>query len=387
MAGLFLIAIWLPLVLGAFSRSTQSETEFRTFAPFPDVAWSVKRMKAFPREFEAYFNDHFGLRDLLLALHNSVKIDLGVSPSPKVVLGKDQWLFYAGEGELDDHLGRIELTPKQLEQWRDYVVTVRDWLRARGVGYIFVVPPDKTSVYPEHLPTRYRNLEAYPTRLDQMETYLETHSDLNILDLRPVLMAAKGGLPLYHRTGTHWNDYGGYVGYQALMAATPWRTQMLRVPENAFILQPLTPGSDLARMTGVPDLYVGASVQRNPAVLNQYLGCAQKLPNGWYGREPLTTHCEGRSGRALVFRDSFAIALIPYLSASVGTVRYIWERPTAGRLEQEVEDLKPDVVIEERVERGIMPPPAAAEVARLRASMAGSAMEECSAGSGCESTE
>ncbi len=369
--GLFLIAIWLPLVLGPFGRSTQSETEFRTLAPLPGLAWSRQRLKAFPHEFEAYFNDHFGLRAVLLTLHNHVKVALGVSPSSKVVLGEDHWLFYADEGELNDHLRRIELSPEDLKRWRDYLVTVRDWLRARGIDYIFVVAPDKTTVYPEYLPARYRNPQPGPTRLDQVEVYLKAHSDVKILDLRTTLMAAKGGLPLYRRSDTHWNDYGGYVGFQALIAATPWRSQMLRVPDNTFIMQPSTPGGDLARMTGVPELFAGPTVQWNPAVLDGYQACAQELAKGWYGREPFTTHCARRSGTALVFRDSFAIALIPYLSESIGTVRYIWERPTAAQLEQEVKHLKPDVVIEQRVERGMMPPPAAAEVARLRASIAG----------------
>lgn len=369
--GLFLIAIWLPLVLGTFGRSTQSETEFRTLAPLPGLAWSRQRLKAFPHEFEAYFNDHFGLRAVLLTLHNHVKVALGVSPSSKVVLGEDHWLFYADEGELNDHLRRIELSPEDLKRWRDYLVTVRDWLRARGIDYIFVVAPDKTTVYPEYLPARYRNPGPGPTRLDQVEAYLKAHSDVKILDLRPALMAAKGGLPLYRRSDTHWNDYGGYVGYQALIAATPWRTQMLRLPENTFILQRSAPGGDLARMTGVPELFAGPAVQWNPAVLDGYQACAPELAKGWYGHEPFTTHCARRFGTALVFRDSFAIALIPYLSESVGTVRYIWERPTAAQLGREVKHLKPDVVIEQRVERGMMPPPAAAEVARLRASIAG----------------
>ena len=49
-----------------------------------------------------------------------------------------------------------------------------------------------------------------------------------------------------------------------------------------------------------------------------------------------------------MFRDSFANALVPYLSESFDQILYVWERDMNPRI---VERNEPDVVIQQIVER------------------------------------
>ena len=63
-----------------------------------------------------------------------------------------------------------------------------------------------------------------------------------------------------------------------------------------------------------------------------------------------TVNKNGR-GSAVVFRDSFASGMYPYLSETFARVAYYWAYPTSDDFYKIIELEKPDVVIEERVER------------------------------------
>ena len=67
----------------------------------------------------------------------------------------------------------------------------------------------------------------------------------------------------------------------------------------------------------------------------------------WCEREqrPLAHGGRAASGpRAVIFRDSFANALIPYLSENFSRVLYVWARDLVPRI---VEREEPDVVIQQ----------------------------------------
>ncbi len=59
-------------------------------------------------------------------------------------------------------------------------------------------------------------------------------------------------------------------------------------------------------------------------------------------------HPDPSQPRAVVFRDSFAIALVPFLSEHFRRVAYVWHKPFSRRA---VEAERPDVVLEVRCER------------------------------------
>ena len=92
----FLSAITLPL-FGLVMRLDTGLTldENRVLASMPAVNLKRATLAKFPAKFERYFNDRFGFRQRLIQWLNFVKVaGLGVSPSPRVVLGQDHWLFY-----------------------------------------------------------------------------------------------------------------------------------------------------------------------------------------------------------------------------------------------------------------------------------------------------
>ncbi len=62
----------------------------------PRPVFTLQNYEAFPREWEAYYNDNIPFRNQLIRLNNSIDYYLfGQSSSGQVAIGKDGWLFIA----------------------------------------------------------------------------------------------------------------------------------------------------------------------------------------------------------------------------------------------------------------------------------------------------
>src|SRR5471032_1208221 len=92
---------------------------------------------------------------------------------------------------IDDVMGNRPFRDSELEAWRDLLQGRHDWLAQRGIRYLFVIPPDKHTIYPEHLPDWLVTAARPPQRLDQFIQYMKAHSDVPVLDLRQTLLDAK----------------------------------------------------------------------------------------------------------------------------------------------------------------------------------------------------
>jgi len=70
----------------------------------------LRRLRDFTKATDAYIDDHFGLRDRLVHWNSRLRYRLGASSTPKVVIGSDGWLFYAGEKIIEQHTGEDVFT-------------------------------------------------------------------------------------------------------------------------------------------------------------------------------------------------------------------------------------------------------------------------------------
>jgi len=357
----FLALTTLPLLLLLVQEPvTVSAIEKRTLASYPRPADYRDRAEVWPQAFREYFNDHFGLREQLVTLYNLVKLKLGISPSSKVVVGEQGWLFFNGGNAID--LSRRNIFPLsdgQLEQWRDSLLAKQAYLEGRGVGYLFVVAPDKDGIYTEHLPYRYRVPYNTP-RHDQLFDYLGRTPGLAILDLRPALLAAKDEARVYFRTDTHWNAYGANIAQheiaQRLAPRIPIEPRRYRVDEFRW---EESLGGDLAFMMNMHTRLT----EQAPVLEAALPECRTANLRGkdYYPRgrqRAFVTRCPAGNGlRALVFRDSFFSQLESYFSQYFSEVYYLWASPDMTNLERVIDDIRPDVVVEELVERQLNPLP------------------------------
>ncbi|MCP4157897.1 MAG: hypothetical protein GY757_59860, partial [bacterium] len=173
------------------------------------------------RRYTAYYNDNFIFRDTLVHSHLLFKFRcFGVSAVPKVIIGKEGWLFMGKENKTPGSAGYFSsiqpFTRLQLEQWRVALEERQKWLANRGIFYLFIPTPDKSIIYPEYLPDSLRPFYRR-SRVDQLVQYLEKHSSVPVVKLKDALLAGKKENRLYFKTDSHWNDYGACIAYGEIM--------------------------------------------------------------------------------------------------------------------------------------------------------------------------
>ena len=119
-----------------------------------------------------------------------------------------------------------------------------------------ILVPDKSTVYPEHLPPSVTRVHPQ-SRLEQLLEYLSKHSDVPVVDLRRAMLAAKRQRSVYYRTDTHWNGWGEYVAYREIMEAPARHFPELGPrPQSSFRpeIRPAEFSGDMAGMAGLQPL-------------------------------------------------------------------------------------------------------------------------------------
>ena len=178
----FVLAIVLPLAAKMVrpDRAVAAQ-ENRRLARFPKLDLKSGTWTVFPAAFEKYYDDQFGFRDLFIRWHHLIKLRLlGVSPSPKVVLGKDGWLF---DRDTVQYYGAVPLSAEALGKWREFLEERQRFVAAKGFPFLIVFAPLPSTIYPEYLPDQVRH-EPRESRLDQLIAHLRTNSSLPVLDCR-----------------------------------------------------------------------------------------------------------------------------------------------------------------------------------------------------------
>ena len=192
-------------------------------------------LKHFPKEYEKHLNENFDLPKSFVHLNALIKIyGLGVSPNNNVAVGKNGF-YFEGWGarkvekeivenfdNIADYMGQIPFSDGELRKWKRTLEERKYWLEEQGIDYLFVLAPTKALVYPEYLPTalqRVRKSERL-TRYQQLTNYLQDSAEINFIDVLPPLLEAKQQREyplLFYKTDFHWNFYGAFIAYQAIL--------------------------------------------------------------------------------------------------------------------------------------------------------------------------
>jgi len=119
----------------------------------------------------------FGFKALLIRLHGIIKVNwLGIPSARGVLIGKDGWYFLRGERIIDDYCGWVPFTDDELGQWKQVLEAREKWFAERGIVYLFLIAPDKHSVYEEYLPDAIARGRG-STRLGQLTEFLQQNSE------------------------------------------------------------------------------------------------------------------------------------------------------------------------------------------------------------------
>jgi hypothetical protein len=280
-----------------------------------------------------------------------------ISPHSEVVLGSDGWMFYTGrsfeEGEtsVEEYLRFTVRSQSQLENWKNWVEAKRDLLEKQGIPYLMVYVPEKTTVYPEYLPKRFA-IDGKTIGQQHIE-YLNKHSNVAVLDLHQPLLEAKKDERVFYKTDTHWNDMGAFIAYQAIITKINQLNPDLNIKslersDFKVVYRKSIPG-DLGHIIGAQEILQEDLVDLTPnkPVCRRPLREAPQelIRDDIYA---LAYECEDSERKLLMFRDSNANALIPFISENFRRSVFILNRiKNLEFLKKAVTVEKPDLVIEE----------------------------------------
>lgn len=334
------------------------DLSIRGRAPFPE-----KFAPGAFAAFDLWFADRVGLRYPLIYAGTNFHIGLLHRPLDRhIVFGRDGWMYWTDDGDtapatMADSRGKLRFSPAEVRRIDSQLREAHDRLAACGIPSAVFIAPNKQSIYGEYL----INVDAgaAATRLDALLDELSAPAKETIVDPRPTMRAAKRAhapLRLYNKTETHWNMLGAYYGYLALIDKLshimPIAHRDLASLDHYRITAGPYPGGDMAtRVLFSPWRFADEDVVLEPREPVAEAGEVQINQSLFVARNP-----EGR-GRLVLFGDSFAALLVPFLARHFAQVhRYAAQRIDGATVAGE----HPDAVVFETLEsyasRLLLPP-------------------------------
>ena len=281
-----------------------------------------------------YIGTHFALRPLLVSARSFLYESLlHTSAEEQVTLGENGELYYSST--LDDYCG-VGLSDDELRLIAARLAEIQAQVERDGGQFVFAVAPNKNSVIPERMPARFPadRAGAYYTRL----LPLLREAGVRCVDLCALL---SGQPELYYRTDSHWTAEGAALAADALLTALN--------RESSFAAGPFSESG-----THIGDLYqmlypVGKGRE---AELEYSPGFTYETASDPRGGNAITIRTSARDhpGSLYCRRDSFGIALYPYLAEAFGTAEF---SRSADYSPEAFSGLDADAVILEIVERNL----------------------------------
>lgn len=316
----FFAVCCLPLCLWAWF-STDEPVGNTKLADFPSLTDENGNFNfEFTSQFDTYFSEHLPFRPELISADAKIKSGLFAGDSGNVIVGSDGMLF--SKDTLNDYLG-LSLTDREIYSIAKTVRLIQDYSQQMNSDFVFIPMPNKNTVYPEYMPSRYVRGDSGLIKLYGMLDDL----GVNYINMTEVFKDAEEmGVSerLYHNRDTHWNYLGAFYGYNALMenlgmdgyyGDITMETRLDWQGDLDSMLYPRFGEADTQYYLDIP--------------LSEYT-IIKPYISGWSAEETMkdlmsssekndstiNTVNENREGKLLMFRDSFARAWLPYLADS-----------------------------------------------------------------------
>lgn len=353
----FVVGLTAP-ALDSVLRPSDGATvrrEGRIPAPFPPFPSAARDVGRFTRGLDAWHRDRLGLRTELLTRRNhALVLGLGVSATQGIAPGSPGWLFYVGEGVLEDHRGTRPFTPEELDRRAASLVAETRRLAERGIRLVRVIVPNKESLYPEHMSPAATPIG--PTRLDQLAERMSRTAGVEFLDLRPVLLAEKAhDVALdwtYFPEGSHWTPRGAWAGSEAILDVLAQHFPSIRrLPREAYA-RPSYPPENQDSL-GHPLLIDWPFGTHTDFVPRDGFDVAPSPLPYRFVEERVTERDDPALPRVVLLHDSFGPALQPFLAQHCERLRCIWSYSLSEALIAREEC---DVVVILTVERSLEKP-------------------------------
>ena len=384
-AVLFALFISVFFLVDVFNSDRAfSEFENTSLAQKPAFSWSSFVDGSFGSKYVKYINEQFLGRDNWISMKAVADMGLGRIESHGVTYGDDHYLMEKLEIVEDQNYPANTGTNivKQTSLDRSNGM-VSSFLQMYDQPITFSLVPNSYAILEDEVPTGFpgANQQVYTQQIYQ--TLREADDQLEIVDFSDALSQHKDEY-IYYRTDHHWTTLGAYYAYVAYCeqkGLTPVSLEELEenkvedfygtfyskakrpsqpadtitwydvdVDEFAFVAnlqqdKQLAQLGEVVQEDGLELLRVdGMMDQRKFEVRDKY--AAFMWGNSGYVKIKSShnlNHQEGKTSRLLLFKDSYANSMIPYLTYNydeiiVVDLRYM-AKSTKELMQEEFDDI------------------------------------------------
>lgn len=312
-------------------------------------------------KFESWYKDHFGFRNNYINLKNILynqkiitipfvnKDIINKRESGIAFSGKDNWLWLINDNSILNYTNIERYNNEELNRIQYNIEGAQEFFSNKNIELYFFISPDKNQIYPEFYPN-YINRKSNYSKTDQLFDYLKkSKNNINIIYPKEELLKYKNNHDdlLYWKTDTHWNTYGAYVGYTKLANS---------IKDNYLDIDILENDELSLKYEKYPLGDLSNNFSDSSKIYNEFYRVYNKQDNYTFQyieneqKDMIITKNNNKNIDVLMFRDSFASSMIPYISETFNNCIYIWDFNIRNNISK-VEYYKPDIVIIEIVER------------------------------------
>lgn len=339
---IFVVCFVAALAIGGIVTVTAghreySDNENRYLTQFPKLVPEDVMTGEVQQELTDAFNDQFPGRDWLTALSTTVKKGIGMKDVGGVYLGKDHYYF---EKIMNQNISRT-----------DYFQNLRFVNRlaslSKDAEVTALLVPSPGQILKDKLPKHASLYDA-----DAMyKTAKETLQNVKLVDIRKDMKEVRkqqkgagvqdssGETQVYYRTDHHWTQYGAYVGYKAYTEsvgrkAASYKNFDIKEFSDAFYgtLYSKALDSDAVPDTiELPEKLPEAEITCDGKEIDAVYDMAKKNEKdkyavyfgGNYGEVDIRMKNPDNDRTLVIFKDSFANSMVPFLMKDYAQIRMI----------------------------------------------------------------
>ena len=368
LAGLLALLVAVPLGVALWGyRETTAYYENRSLAVQPALTWESLWSGSYGSDFESWFSDHVPGRTTLLKLDTAAQIKLLHRP---VV---NDMVLDAGEVlvpfmEFEEHTAEeyeIKAAPIAADFGK-----LNAHITSCGGEFTYVGFPEQRVYFEDAFPSYMNSHKQEAKTADTIFAQALEEENVEFLDMRQVYAAQGNPAEYYSAVDHHYNYYGAYAAYRAILeklAGDGWDLPVMTEEDVEFVALPnpyigsrnrklynLWPNSDQAVISvqkepvpftrtdnGQPSekpLFVTPAAEELPATYNMYMG-------GDFAETVLETN-RPELPDALIFGDSFTNALETMLYTAFDETHILDLRHyTEMSLKDYIAEYQPDIVL------------------------------------------
>lgn len=325
-----------------------SEMENRYLKEKPEMSLTSIFDSKFTQDYEKYVDDQFYGREKWMRLKSGAERLLFKKENNDIVFGKEGYLFQ-------------KVTSLPENYWKNIKSIKAFSEKNPSLEVAFALAPNSYTVLEDKIPEGLYNVNQSDV-LKKTAVYLE--EDVSFIDLDSSIKDAykHSEKPLYFKLDHHWTLFGAYEGYKAIasaygMTAEPLEEDKLVGVEGFYG----TFFSAAKKFDALGDrLYYKPDLDKNVAVWVgkdakdslydlDFLSKKDKYGMFLYNNPPIMTlkskAPHGNGKKVLVFKDSYANSVLPFLGQHYECMDVVDLRYYNGKISELIAEKKPDQVL------------------------------------------